>query len=85
MNKVLKDVFVMLCSTVTVAIVYAILNLLFAAIICLAVWLWGSRNSATEVFKATYIILFVLEMVLTIPVIIRYALKEETDGTESSI
>ena len=86
MYKVLRDTFVMLRSTIILAIIYGILDFLCSALVCITACIrWGDKYAVTDLFRAVYVMLFVLEIIPTIPIIIYHSLKEETNGTESSI
>ena len=69
MNK-LKDIFVLVCTTITMLIIFAILDVVLMGLLSLVISIWNP-SFATQMFKWSFLILFALEALFTIPVIIK--------------
>ena len=79
MDKVLKDVFVLTCTTIVVLVFYAIIDFIVAGILWFVIQLWN-ESLALNVFRYTFIILLALESLPTIPAICRIVTKEPKEG-----
>lgn len=79
--KSLKKLFVITCTTIMVLLVFLICDTLFAGLIYLLVSVW-SKAIALSVFKWVVIVMFVLQILFTIPVVIKGCKEgDEQSGT----
>lgn len=74
MNK-LKDIFVLVCTTITMLIIFAILDVILMGLLSLVISVWNP-SFATQMFKWSVLILFALEALFTIPVTIKSTKNE---------
>ena len=68
--KSLKKLFVVTCTTIMVLLVFLICDALFAGIVYLLVSIW-SKVIALSIFKWIVLVVFGLQVLLTIPVAIK--------------
>ena len=75
--KSLKKLFVITCTTLMVLLVFLICDTLFAGLVYLLVSIW-SKVIALSIFKWIVLVVFGLQVLLTIPV----AIKSCKEGDE---
>ena len=68
--KSLKKLFVITCTTIMVLLVFLICDTLFAGLVYLLVSIW-SKVIALSIFKWIVLVVFGLQVLLTIPVAIK--------------
>ena len=68
--KSLKKLFVVTCTTIMVLLVFLICDALFAGLVYLLVSIW-SKVVALSIFKWIVLVVFGLQVLLTIPVAIK--------------
>ena len=66
----LKKIFVITCTTIMMLIAFLIGDALFAGLVYLLVSIW-SKVIALSIFKRIVLILFVIQILFTIPVAIK--------------
>ena len=75
--KSLKKLFVVICTTIMVLLVFLICDALFAGLVYLLVSIW-SKVVALSIFKWIVLVMFAVQILFTIPV----AIKGYKEGDE---